>query len=172
MEFELRPWRLEDAAIMAVYADNEKVARNLRDVFPHPYAPENAEQFIHSCLAAEEGQALFRAITVDGQAVGSIALTRGGDVYRRSAELGYWLAEPHWGKGIMTGAVRRICAEGFARWDIVRIFAEPYAYNTPSRRVLEKAGFALEGVLRQSVWKRGQLLDSCMYALLRQEMRV
>ena len=124
MEFELRPWRLEDAAIMAVYADTEKVARNL------------------------------------------------GDVYRRSAELGYWLAEPHWGKGIMTGAVRRICAEGFARWDIVRIFAEPYAYTTPSRRVLEKAGFALEGVLRQSVWKRGKLLDSCMYALLRQEMRV
>ena len=172
MTVTLVPWNPSHVESIARYADNPKIAANLRNVFPSPYTRKDAETFIRACMEqGEEGQ-LNRAIVADGEAVGGISVTCQEDVYCRSAELGYWLAEPHWGKGIMTGAVRRICAEGFARWDIVRIFAEPYAYNTPSRRVLEKAGFALEGVLRQSVWKRGKLLDSCMYALLRQEMRV
>ena len=92
------------------------------------------------------------------------------DVYRRGGELGYWLAEPFWGKGIMARAVREMCREAFAALDIVRIYAEPYAYNTGSRRVLEKCGFTLEGTLRQSVCKNGRMLDSCIYALLREEL--
>ena len=107
---------------------------------------------------------------VDGEAVGSISLTLGSDVYRRSAELGYWLGKPFWGRGIMTAAVTAMCRDGFGTWDIVRIHAEPFARNAASRRVLEKAGFTLEGTLRQSVYKNGEMLDSCIYALLREEM--
>ena len=169
MDFILRPWRREDATDVAKYANNEKIARNLRDVFPHPYPPADAENFINSCLEADESLQMFRAIEAEGRAVGSIALCRGGDVYVRTAELGYWLAEDCWGQGIMTQAVRQICQEGFEQWDdLVRIYAEPYARNAPSRRVLEKAGFALEGVLRQNVFKEGEVCDSCMYALLRE----
>ena len=101
MEFILRQWRREDAADVLRYANNDKIARNLRDVFPHPYTLEDAKEFITDCLEAKESL-MFRAIEVDGHAVGSIALCLGSDVYRMTAELGYWLAEDFWGKGIMT----------------------------------------------------------------------
>ena len=170
MDFVLREWRQSDAAGVAKYANNAKIACNLRDVFPHPYIRTDAETFIGSCIAADEEKQLFRAIEVDGRAVGSISLLLGSDVYRMTAELGYWLAEDFWGKGIMTRAVQQICAEGFARWGgLVRIHAEPFAHNAASRRVLEKAGFTLEGIMRQSIVKGGRVGDSCMYALLRGE---
>lgn len=169
MEFDLRPWRQEDAADVFRYADNEKIARNLRDAFPYPYQLTDAEEYVDSCAAEDERQQLCRAIVADGHAVGSIGVFRCGDVYRKSGELGYWLAEAYWGRGIMTAAVRQICREAFSAWDIVRIYAEPFAHNTASRRVLEKAGFTLEGVMRQGVFKEGRLCDYCMYALLRGE---
>lgn len=171
MDFILRPWRREDVDDVLRYANNEEIACNLRDVFPHPYIRTDAETFIGSCIAADEEKQLFRAIEVDGRAVGSIALCLGSDVYRMTAELGYWLAEEYWGKGIMTEAVKQICWEGYDRWeDLVRIYAEPFDYNAGSRRVLEKAGFQLEGILRRSVCKRGRVYDSCMYSLLYEEM--
>ncbi len=170
MDFILREWRQSDAADVVRYANNDKIARNLRDVFPHPYTLADAENFINSCLEADETCQLFRAITVDGHAVGSVGLLLGRDVYQKNAELGYWLAEDFWGRGIMTQTVRQICREGFSRWDIQRIYAEPFAYNIASRRVLEKAGFTLEGIMRQGVFKRGQVCDSCMYALLRESL--
>lgn len=169
MDFILREWRQEDAADVARYADNEKIARNLRDVFPHPYALADARDFVDICITGDPEMSLFRAIEVDGRAVGSIALCRGSDVYQKTAELGYWLAEAYWGRGIMTRAVKRICKEGFSRWDIQRIYAEPFAHNAGSRRVLEKAGFFLEGVMRRGVYKRGKVCDFCMYALLRED---
>ncbi len=169
MDFILREWRREDAADVARYADNEKIARNLRDVFPHPYALADAQGFLDICIAGDPETSLFRAIEIDGRAAGSIALCRGSDVYQKTAELGYWLAEDYWGRGIMTQAVRQLCREGFSRWDIQRIYAEPFAHNAGSRRVLEKAGFSLEGVMRRGVFKRGQVCDFCMYALLREE---
>ena len=167
---KLRPWRESDIPAVARYADNPRIAANLRDVFPSTYRPEDADWFVRDCMARDGQGVLFRAIDLDGQAVGSISVTVGADVYRRSGELGYWLAEPFWGRGIMTEAVGRICREAFSAFDLVRIFAEPYAANIASRRVLEKAGFRLEGLLRQSVCKKGEILDSCIYALLRQEM--
>ena len=167
VNFALREWRPEDAPSIARHADDPQVAANLRDIFPSPYHLPDARAFIQSCMAADEGQAIFRAISVDGQAVGSIALTRGADVYRRSAELGYWLGRDFWGRGIMPAAVEEMCRLGFQRWDIVRVFAEPYAYNAASRRVLEKAGFRLEGVMARGVFKNGQLHDYCMYARLK-----
>ena len=154
---------------MVHHANSWKVARNLRDVFPHPYTEKDARDFVALCLQNEGRGQLCRAIDVGGQAVGTISLTVGGDVYRRSGELGYWLGEEFWGRGIMTAAVQRICREGFERFDLVRIYAEPFASNTASRRVLEKAGFTLEGVMRRGVYKDGQVLDYCMYALLRDE---
>ncbi len=165
----LRPWRESDAASIVRYADDPKVAANLRDVFPSPYGMEDAELYVRECVAREGQGQLCRAVTVDGEAVGSIGLFLGKDVYRRSAELGYWLGRPFWGRGIGTEAVRRMCALGFGSWDIVRIWAEPYARNTASRRVLEKAGFTLEGTLRSGAWKNGALLDCCVYGLLREE---
>ncbi len=168
MAVTLRPWRPEDIDFVIRAADDREIARWLRDVFPHPYHRSDGEAFIASCLAADEQTGLFCVVELDGRAVGSIALTRGTDVYRRSAELGYWLARAAQGHGTMTQAIRQMCLLGFAQWDIVRIEAKPYADNTASRRVLEKAGFQLEGVLRQSVCKWGQMHDSCIYALLRE----
>ena len=168
--FILRPWRETDAEDVARYANDARVAANLRDVFPHPYALADAESFIGMCMRSTSEGELYRAIVVDGRAAGGISVCAGGDVYRRSAELGYWLGVPFWGRGIMTAAVGQICREAFQRMDIVRIHAEPYARNGASRRVLEKAGFTLEGTLRRSVYKNGEILDSCIYALLKEEL--
>ena len=169
MDFTLRPFRTEDASAIVPYADDPLVARNLRDVFPSPYALADAEGFVRSCIEQEGQGQLCRCLVVDGEAAGSIGLFLGNDVYRKSAELGYWLGRPFWRRGIMTAAVKEMCALGFETWDIVRIYAEPYAQNAGSRGVLEKAGFTLEGIKRKSVFKNGDLLDSCVYARLRGE---
>ena len=166
MDILFRPWREADAAACAVLADDEGVAANLRDVFPHPYTEQDARDFIALCLAADPEEALFCAVAVDGAFAGSVSLTRGADVACKSAELGYWFGRPFWGKGVATEAVRQMCARGFGEWDIVRIFAEPFSHNCASCRVLEKNGFTHEGTKRLSVYKRGKLLDSEMYALV------
>ena len=163
----LSPWREEMIPALAKYADNPQIAANLRDIFPSPYTLADAEWFVHDCMSRDGEDAIFRAIVLDGEAVGSVSVCRGADVYRRSGELGYWLAEPFWGRGYATWAVRKICCEAFAALDLLRIYAEPCASNSGSRRVLEKAGFTLEGTLRHSVYKNGQILDSCIYGLLR-----
>ena len=168
MNFTLRPWRLSDAAELVPYADDPLVARNLRDVFPNPYTLADAEGFVGACVEQEGRGQLCRCIEVDGRAAGSIGLFLGTDVYRKSAELGYWLGRPFWRRGIMSAAVLQMCREGFETWDVVRIYAEPYASNAGSRGVLEKAGFTLEGIKRRSVFKNGELLDSCIYAKLRE----
>lgn len=168
IQFELRPWRPEDAASIAQYAGNSKIAANLRDVFPHPYALSDAEEYIRDCIANEGGAQICRAIAIEGKAAGSIGVFIKSDVYRKSAEIGYWLAEPYWGQGIMSRAVRRICELAFSQFDIIRIEAEPFAHNTASRRVLEKAGFVLEGTKQKSVYKNGRLHDSCIYARLKE----
>lgn len=168
--FILRPWQRADIEAIAEAADNPNIAANLRNIFPSPYTLADAKWFVEDCIAQGEARQLMRAIAVNGRAAGSISVSRKDDVYEKSAELGYWLAEDYWGRGIMTEAVRQICREAFDRFDILRIFAEPFAENLGSRRVLEKAGFQLEGVMRESVCKRGRVYDSCMYALLMEDM--
>ena len=167
IDFILRPWREEDAHTVARFADNPRIAANLRDIFPYPYSLEDAREFIGSCIEKEGRGQLTRTIEINGEAAGSIGIFLGIDIYRRSAELGYWLGRPFWRQGIMTASVEEMCALGFAVWDIVRIYAEPYAKNAGSRGVLEKVGFTLEGVKRRSVFKNGEFLDSCIYAKLR-----
>ena len=167
MEFTLRKWSLADASNVARHANNEKIACNLRDGFPHPYTEENAVSYIKSCMVGNDTEMLCRAIVVNGEAVGSIGVFLGSDVYRKSAELGYWLSEEYWSRGMMTEAVKRICAEAFEKLDIVRIYAEPFGHNLGSRRVLEKAGFTYEGTMKCGVFKNGLIHDYCMYALMR-----
>ena len=131
-QFQLEKWSKKDADSVAHFADNARIAQNLRNVFPHPYTKEDAQSFISSCIEGEGRGQLCRAIKIDGQAVGSISIFLGTDVYEKSAELGYWLAEEYWGQGIMTEAVKMICRQAFEAFDIVRIYAEPFAGNTGS----------------------------------------
>lgn len=167
-KFELRKWRLEDVQDVAHYANNEHIAANLRNVFPYPYTLEDAKAYVSSCVENDEERQICRAIIVDGHAVGSIGIFCGSDVYEKSGELGYWLAEEYWGQGIMTEAVKQICREAFEKFDIVRIYAEPFAYNAGSRKVLEKVGFSQEGVIRKGVCKWGKIHDYCIYGLLKE----
>jgi ribosomal-protein-alanine N-acetyltransferase len=160
----IRPWRMEDAASLQRYADNRRIWLNLRDIFPHPYTTANAEFFLE-LVAKEEPLATF-AIATESEAVGCIGLRLGVDVHRKTAELGYWLGEPFWRKGMMTEAVAAFTAEAFRRYDLVRIFAEPFASNAASIRVLEKCGFACEGRLKANVLKDGKILDTFLYAKL------
>lgn len=168
--FILRPWRSEDASALAAAADNPKIAANLRNSFPSPYTPADAERFIRDCVARGEERRLVRAIIIEGTAAGSVGVFVKDDVYEKTAELGYWLAEEHWGRGVMTEAVRRICREAFARFAILRVFAEPFDSNLGSRHVLEKAGFTYEGTMRCGVFKNGRVLSYRVYSLLREEL--
>ncbi|MBS7006914.1 GNAT family N-acetyltransferase [Anaerostipes sp.] len=167
MNYELRPWRHEDAEDIAFYADNKKIASNMRDAFPYPYTLRDAREYVDSCIQNKNSGQLCYAVHADGHAVGSIGVFLCSDIYRYSAELGYWLAEDYWGQGIMSSAVNKVCREAFRTFPIVRIFAEPFARNIGSRTVLEHCGFLLEGIKKDSVCKNGELLDSCMYALLK-----
>lgn len=167
MRITLRRWEQTDVAALCSLADDEKVAANLRDIFPNPYTVQDGQDFVAFCMETDERKTIQRAIEVDGVLAGSVSLVRGTDVAHRSAELGYWLGQSFWGKGIAAEAVRQICALGFAQWDIVRIFAEVFADNRASCRVLEKNGFVCEGTLRKSVVKYGDILDSEVYALIK-----
>ncbi|HEY7517692.1 MAG TPA: GNAT family N-acetyltransferase [Methylomirabilota bacterium] len=162
---EVRSWRPGDAASIVEHANNRKVWVNLRDRFPHPYTASDARDFLKSVLSARP-ETNF-AIDVDGAAVGGIAYRVQSDVERIGAELGYWLGEKFWGRGIATAAVRAVTEHALATPGLLRVFALPFAHNRASARVLEKAGFALEGVLRSSAMKDGRVLDQLLYARIR-----
>lgn len=163
----LRPWQEEDLAALVKYANNRKIWANLRDGFPHPYHEEHGRVFLESVCKLEP-RTIF-AIATPEEAIGSIGLFPGQDVHRLTAEMGYWLAEPFWERGIMSEAVARFTDAAFDAFGLVRIHAEPYAANSGSCRVLEKAGFTLEGRLQASVIKDGKILDQLMYAKVRQK---
>lgn len=170
MTCKIRKWELTDAKDLAAAISNEKVQDNLRDGLPYPYTEQDGVEFISAMLSANEEETFAFAITVDDRVVGSIGVFRQGNIHRRTAELGYYIAEEYWGRGIMTDAVRQICAHVFAKSDIIRIYAEPFAYNIASCRVLEKAGFQYEGTLRSNAVKQGRVIDMKMYSLLKVEM--
>lgn len=168
-EFQLREWQHGDAEEIVQAADNPHIAQNLRNTFPNPYTIEDARWYVNDCISKEGKNQITRAIAVDGKAVGSIGIFVKDDVYEKSGELGYWLSENYWRRGITSQAVRMICKEAFAQFDIIRIFAEPFDYNKGSRGVLEKAGFTYEGTMRNGVYKNGSIYSYCMYSLLREE---
>ena len=169
MAVRLRAWTLADAPALAKLINNKKVQDNLRDGLPFPYGEEDAKAFLSAMLASDPDQNMAFAIEADGELIGSISATRCANIHFRTAELGYYLGEPYWGKGFATEAVRQICDYIYRNTDIIRIFAEPFAYNTASCRVLEKAGFQLEGLLRSNAVKNGRILDMKMYAKIREK---
>lgn len=172
MDFELRAWRMADAKDLAAALSNPKILNNLRDGIPYPYTEGDAASYISAMQNADPHTTFAYAITVEDRAVGSIGVFRQGNIHAQTAELGYYLAEEYWGKGIMTEAVRRICKQIFAETDILRIYAEPFSYNAGSRRVLEKAGFCFEGLMRCNAVKHGRVEDMALYALTRRATRV
>lgn len=166
MEFKLRPWNLNDLKSLVKYANNTKIAENLTNKFPNPYSHENGESFIKMALKNDPIQ-IF-AIEVNGKAAGEIGLHPETDIHIRNMELGYWLAELYWGKGIMTVAVKQMVDYGFKTFQIDRIFARPFGTNIGSQKVLEKAGFKLEAKFEKTLYKNGEYLDELIYAI-RQE---
>lgn len=168
MDCAIRKWRVSDKERLAELLSNKKVQDNLRDGLPYPYTPQDGEDFILSMLGADETQTFAFAITLDDRVIGSIGVFRCGNIHFRTAELGYYVGEPYWGKGHATSAVKQVCRYVFENTDILRIFADPFAYNTASCRVLEKAGFQFEGTLRSNAVKNGNVLDMRMYALVRE----
>ncbi len=158
----LRPWRVQDAEALVRHANNANVARQLRDRFPHPYTRGAAVAFLQFAMSSARPNNL--AIEVDGEAVGGVGFVPGTDVERYSAEVGYWLGESLWGRGIATEAVALLTAHCFESEHLLRCFALPFASNAASIRVLEKAGYTLEGILRSSSVKAGEPRDQAMYA--------
>lgn len=165
MDFKLRPFSLSDLDELVKHANNFNVSKNLTDRFPHPYTEEHGRAFIEMTLASDPVTVF--AITADDRVIGGIGLHPQQDVQRLNAELGYWLAEAYWGKGIMTRAVAQMIEFGFKNLNINRIFARPYGSNPASQRVLEKAGFRLEGRFEKTLIKNGVLEDELIYAVRR-----
>ena len=161
---EVRSWAMSDVDALARGANNRKIWLNLRDAFPHPYTKHDAREFIRS--VRERAPETTFAIAVDGEAAGSIGFILHRDVERVSAEIGYWLAEPFWGRGITTEALIAVTRHAVAAHGLTRIFAVPFAWNTASCHVLEKAGYVLEARLRCSAIKDGRLTDQFQYAYI------
>ena len=160
----VRPYRRGDAPALARHANNRAIWLNLRDRFPHPYTPADAEAYIRA-VANHRPPTSF-VVEVDGEPEGGVSLRRGEDIARLSAEIGYWMGEAFWGRGIATEAVRLVTAYSFGELDLLRTFALPFARNPASLRVLEKAGYEREGLLRRSAIKAGEVLDQYLYAAL------
>jgi len=161
----IRPWRLDDAEALAKHANNRKVWLALRDLFPHPYTIQDAHEFLQRAIS--ERPTTNFCIEVNSSASGGIGIRLGQDVHRHTAELGYWLGEKFWGRGIITEAVTAFTDFCFDNFQLRRIYAEPFANNPASARVLEKAGFLFEARLKSNVIKDGKLLDSLLYAKTR-----
>ena len=160
----VRSWRTSDVESLVAQANNWKIWINLRDRFPHPYTRRDGQRFIKMAREAQP-ESLF-AIEVNGAAVGGIGFVPQQDVERMSAEIGYWLGEPFWGRGVVTEAVIAVTRHAIEHYGYTRLFAVPFASNIGSARVLEKAGYVLEARLRRSAIKNGQIIDQLQYAFI------
>lgn len=166
MEIKLRPWNIEDAESLVENANNFEIARFMSDAFPYPYTIEHANNFI--AFATKDEPIHIFAIEIDGKAVGGIGIHPQVDIMKKNAELGYWLGEKYWGKGIISKAIREIIPWAFNTYDITRIYARPFGSNMASQKVLEKAGFVLEARIKENIFKNGAYLDELIYAIRRQ----
>jgi [ribosomal protein S5]-alanine N-acetyltransferase len=166
----LRPWSILDAEQLAKIADNKRIADNLRDGFPFPYSLKDAREWLNIILP-ENYPPRFFSISLDDKIVGSIGLVTKTDIYRKNFEIGYFLSEQHWGKGIATNAIKAATAYAFRDFDVVRIYAEPFSDNAGSRKALEKAGYILEASLKHNVIKNGIIKDSCIYSVLKEDFQ-
>ncbi len=163
---QIRPWQMTDKAPLLRYADNRNVWINLTDVFPHPYTEEDADRWLWRCGARQAPHMHF-AIDLSGEPIGGVGFDPMNDVHRKTASIGYWLGEPFWGRGIATFALKLATDYAFANFELERLQATVFEWNPASARVLEKAGYQLEGRLRKDIWKDGKLADALLYARLR-----
>ncbi len=160
--FSIRPVHKDDAESIAKHANNYNIWKHLRDYFPHPYTLQHAEAFIAETM--QQDPPWNFVIATKNEAIGCIGLNPQQDVHRYTAEIGFWLAERFWGRGIMTEAVAAFSDLALKSWGLKRIFAGVFANNVASIRVMEKAGFEREGVMRASVFKERLLLDQVLFA--------
>jgi [ribosomal protein S5]-alanine N-acetyltransferase len=165
--FILRPWTAADIESLIENANNFRVAKYMSNQFPHPYTREHGLQFIE--FANKHNPVQIFAIDVSGKAVGGIGLHPQPDILCKNIELGYWMGEAYWGRGIATLAVKQMVAHAFENFDIQRVFARPFGNNPASAKVLEKAGFTLEARLDNTIYKNGEYLDELIYAIRRQQ---
>jgi [ribosomal protein S5]-alanine N-acetyltransferase len=163
MDFIIRPWSLSDLDSLVHYANNWSIAKNMTDKFPHPYTETDGRAFIE--LANKDNPVHIFAIEKNGEAVGGIGIHLQEDIFRRNAELGYWLGETFWGQGIITSAVKQMVEFAFETYDIDRVFARPFGTNLASQRVLENSGFTLEGKFEKILFKNGEFFDELIYAV-------
>ena len=163
--FILRPWQMSDLRSLVLHANNWHIARYMTDQFPFPYTEEDGRSFIE--FATKDDPIHIFAIEVDGQAVGGIGIHPQGDIQRRNAELGYWLGEAYWGRGIISKAIAQALAFAFDSYDIDRVFARPFGSNLASQRVLEKNGFSLEARFSSTLIKNGVFEDELVYGIRR-----
>jgi [ribosomal protein S5]-alanine N-acetyltransferase len=161
----IRPWRESDAESLQRHANNRLVSMHLRDRFPFPYGLEQARSFL--AWITKQSSPTAWAIEIGGEAAGGIGIEMHSDVERVSAEIGYWLGESAWGRGVATQAVTAVTAEAFRQFEITRLYAVPFADHAASVRVLEKAGYVREGHLRQSAIKEGKIRDQLLFAAYR-----
>lgn len=161
--YTLRQWQSGDEESLTKNANNYNIWRNLKDIFPHPYTIEDAHGWVK---IAQNSPETF-AIVVDNETVGGIGILLKDDIYRKNAEIGYWLGEAYWGKGIISSAISEIVDYSFKNYNIHRIYAGVFEYNLASMRVLEKAGFHQEAILKQSLFKEGKLYDEHIFVKFR-----
>jgi ribosomal-protein-alanine N-acetyltransferase len=166
---KVRPWLMTDVEPLVRHANNPRVAAQLRDRFPHPYTRRHAADFLRFATAPADPTNL--AIEVDGEAAGAIGYVAGSDVERYSAEIGYWLGEAYWGRGIVTEALVLVTEHVFDAMNMLRLYALPFADNAASVRVLEKAGYEREATLRSSSVKAGVARDQALYARINPRWR-
>lgn len=164
-DLRVRDWRRDDLDALLRYANNPKIAANLRDQFPHPYTRRDGIDYLNYVRTMDVPMSF--AMEYGGEAVGGIGFKLGLDIARLSIEMGYWLAEPFWGRGLTTRAVTSSSDWAFDNYKVVRIFATAFVHNLASIRVLEKSGFQREGILRRSAIKNGVILDQIMYSKVR-----
>ena len=155
---------MEDAAALAGIANNRKIWLNVRDRFPHPYGIQNAIEWIGYAL--KQSPAVNMAIIYNGAVAGSVGLLLKDDVYRKSIEVGYFIGEPFWGKGVATTAVHLLLDYIAQHFDVVRIYAEVFEHNKASMRVLEKNGFALESIRQKAVVKNKLVINDYIWVKL------
>lgn len=167
MECEIRKWLLEDAEDLAKALNNKSIHNNLRDGLPFPYTVKDATAYIEEMQSADPEKTYAFAITYQGKVIGSIGIFRKENVHSRTAEVGYYISEDFWGKGLGTSALKKACKYVFDNTDIIRIFGDPYARNLASCRILEKSGFIYEGTLHANAYKNGKVEDMRMYALIK-----
>ena len=167
---KLRPWSLNDADQLAAIANNNKISDNLRDGFPYPYSINDAHNWLNMVIPVNDPPKYF-AIIFDNKLCGSIGIVPKSDIYRKNVEIGYFIAEEYWNKGIATRAIKALTSYAFSKFDIVRVYAEPFADNPGSRRALEKAGFVCEALFRKNVVKNGVIKNSCIYSVLKENFK-